>query len=153
MSSANALNLNNVRFFVVWEWVKSLHWLVQWAKYSYVDGMFHSVQACTLSEERFALLQCASKISLYSPSIPGSVYVFTDHSLERSLSYSPNCPIFGSISMQQNIYLAKPNGLANQMLCYIQICKSWEKKYKERSGEWLMNMGPDLQNFTVLISN
>ena len=48
--------------------------------------------------------------------------------------------------MYHNFWLAKPYGLAkyglaNQKLCYIPICKSWEKD-KECSWEWLVNTDP-----------
>ena len=32
--------------------------------------------------------------------------------------------------MYYNILLAKPYGLANQMLCYISICGSWRKRQR-----------------------
>ena len=56
--------------------------------------------------------------------------VFTNHSLERSLSYSPDFSIFRSIWMKHNFWLAKPYGLANQKLCYIQSYKSWRKRQR-----------------------
>ena len=60
----------------------------------------------------------------------GSGSVFTNNSLERSLSYSPDFSIFRSIWMKHNFWLAKPYGLANQKLCYIQICKSWRQRQR-----------------------
>ena len=56
--------------------------------------------------------------------------VFTNHSLERSLSYSPDFSIFRSIWMWHNFRLAKSYGLANQKLCHILICKSWRKRQR-----------------------
>ena len=41
--------------------------------------------------------------------------------------------------------MAKPYGLANQKMYYIQIYKILEKKKdKEYSSEWLVNAGPGL---------
>ena len=41
--------------------------------------------------------------------------------------------------MQHNFWLAKPYGLANQQLCYIQIYKILEKKTKNvvENGWWI----------------
>ena len=47
--------------------------------------------------------------------------------------------------MQQNLWLAKPYGLANQKFCYIQMRLDIEKSGewdKERSKEWLVNSDP-----------
>ena len=49
--------------------------------------------------------------------------------------------------MQNNFWLAKPYGLANQKMCYIQMLLNIEKSGewdKERSQERLVNTGPDL---------
>ena len=40
--------------------------------------------------------------------------------------------------------MAKPYGLANQKLCYIQIYLILEEKTKEYSWEWLVNTDPGL---------
>ena len=67
--------------------------------------------------------------------------VFTNHSLERSLSYSPDFSIFRSIWMKHNFWLAKPYGLANQKLCYIQlqILKKKTKNVLENSW-WIRTL-------------
>ena len=44
--------------------------------------------------------------------------------------------------MSHNFWLAKPFGLANQKLCYIQIYKILEKKTKNVL-DWLVNTEPD----------
>ena len=65
--------------------------------------------------------------------------VFTNHSWEHSQSCSPECPMIRSIWKQHNFWLAKPYGLANQKLCYIQIYKSWRKRQRtflEMFGEY-----------------
>ena len=43
--------------------------------------------------------------------------------------------------MLHNFWLAKPYGLANKKLCYIQIGKFWRKD-KECSWEWFGEYGP-----------
>ena len=49
--------------------------------------------------------------------------------------------MFSNIWMLHNFWLAKPYGLADQQLYYIQIYKIAEKD-KEWSWEWLVNTGP-----------
>ena len=69
-----------------------------------------------------SILGSSSLIFLFMSSCPpGSV--FTNYSLEHSLSYSPNLSIFRSIWKLHNFWLAKLYGLANQKLCYIPIWK------------------------------
>ena len=48
--------------------------------------------------------------------------------------------------MQHNFRLAKPCGLANRKLCYIQMLLDIERigeQDKERPKEWLANTDPD----------
>ena len=48
--------------------------------------------------------------------------------------------------MQQNFWLAKPYGLANQKLRYIQMLLNIDKSVeqdKKRSEEWLVNTDPE----------
>ena len=50
--------------------------------------------------------------------------------------------------MQHDFWLAKPDGLANQKLCCIQMLLNTEKSVEqdlERSEEWLVNTDPVLQ--------
>ena len=67
-----------------------------------------------------------------------------NHSLECSLSYSPDLSICRSIWMQQNFWLAKPYGLASQKLCYIPISESRRKKTKNvlGNGWWIWTRDP-----------
>ena len=51
-----------------------------------------------------------------------------------------------NVTQRLIIWLAKPYGLANQKLCYIQMLLNVEKsgeQDQERSEEWLVNTGPD----------
>ena len=82
-------------------------------RYSFAIGLWHRSHSCTM---------------WLSQTSPGSV--FTNLSLERSLSYSPDFSIFRSIWMKHNFWLAKPYGLANQKLCYIQSYKSLRKRQR-----------------------
>ena len=56
--------------------------------------------------------------------------------------------------MLHNCRLAKPYGLANQKLCYIQMIVKIEKfgeQDKERSQEWLVNTDADFGSPTNLL--
>ena len=52
--------------------------------------------------------------------------------------------------------MAKPYGLANQNLCYIQMLLNIEKSgeyVKERSREWLVNTRPDYTERTRIVQS
>ena len=77
------------------------------------------------------LYQGRLKLGLYCKQLNMIEYVpvcvFTSHSLEPSLSYSPDFSIIRRIWMSHNFWLAKQYDSANQKLFYIPICKSWRK--------------------------
>ena len=56
---------------------------------------------------------------------------------------------FRGIWMLHNFWLAKPYGLSNQKLCFIQMCNFGEKD-KECSWEWLVNTDPGSVFKTIL---
>ena len=130
-------------------------WLIQF-KHIYFTSIEKQILSASASLYVFRLLGTKPKLApLLWPmngsnvKTPGSV--FTNHSLERSLSYSPDFSIFRSIWMKHNFWLAKPYGLANQKLCYIQSYKSWRKRQRmflRIVGEY----GPRNQSLDILIA-
>ena len=62
-------------------------------------------------------------------------FVFTNKSLEHSLSFSPR---YLNMKVTQ-IPKARPHGLANQKLCYIQMLLNLQKKLENKNKKIFEN--------------